>query len=206
MSQQRCYFRFARAAIRRSRAPSKTNRGEALGGASGRLTTLRAVRWLSKVIRSLRPLCNFSKKNHSPSLTSGHVRTAAAVRYGTRRASDIRIDLARRTINFCTVEFLCGGRSVKYSQREKNAPDEPPLSSRKSEERTIPFSQRLSCTIDEACEATSLGRTKLYELIGAGQLATITVGRRRLVIVRGLLSLLESNKIDVIGSRDPAPE
>jgi excisionase family DNA binding protein len=95
---------------------------------------------------------------------------------------------------------------MRYSQREKNALDEPPLSSRKSEERTIPFSQRLSCTIDEACEATSLGRTKLYELIGAGQLATITVGRRRLVIVRGLLSLLEPNKLDVIGSRNPAPE
>jgi len=95
---------------------------------------------------------------------------------------------------------------VRYSQREKNAPGEPPSSSRKSEERTIPFSQRLSCTIDEACEATSLGRTKLYELIGAGQLATITVGRRRLVIVRGLLALLDANKIDVIGSRSRTPE
>jgi len=95
---------------------------------------------------------------------------------------------------------------VRYSQRGKNAPDEPPLLSRKSEERTIPFSQRLSCTIDEACEATSLGRTKLYELIGAGQLATITVGRRRLVIVRGLLTLLDANKTDVIGSRSRTPE
>lgn len=92
---------------------------------------------------------------------------------------------------------------MRYSQREKNAPDEPPLSFRKSEERTIPFSQRLSCTIDEACEATSLGRTKIYELIGAGQLTTITVGRRRLVIVSGLLALLDTNKIDVIGSRKP---
>jgi excisionase family DNA binding protein len=95
---------------------------------------------------------------------------------------------------------------VRYSQREKNAPGEQPLSSRKSEERTIPFSQRLSCTIDEACEATSLGRTKLYELIGAGQLATITVGRRRLVIVRGLLTLFDVNKIDELGSRSRTPE
>lgn len=95
---------------------------------------------------------------------------------------------------------------MRYSQREKNGPDEPPLSSPKSEERTIPFSQRLSCTIDEACQATSLGRTKLYELIGAGQLATTTVGRRRLVIVGGLLSLLEANKIDVMGSRNRTTE
>jgi excisionase family DNA binding protein len=95
---------------------------------------------------------------------------------------------------------------VRYSQRENNAPSEPPLSSRKLEERTIPFSQRLSCTIDEACEATSLGRTKLYELIGAGQLATTTIGRRRLVIVRGLLKLLEVNNVDVIENRNRAPE
>jgi excisionase family DNA binding protein len=83
---------------------------------------------------------------------------------------------------------------VRCSQREKDGPDEPPSCSSKPEEPTIPFSQRLSCTIDEACEATSLGRTKLYELIGDGRLATTTIGRRRLVIVRGLLSLLEANK------------
>jgi excisionase family DNA binding protein len=82
---------------------------------------------------------------------------------------------------------------VRYRQREKNEPGELPPSL-KPKELTIPFSQRLSCTIDEACEATSLGRTKLYDLIAAGQLATTTVGRRRLVIVRGLLSLLEANK------------
>ena len=83
---------------------------------------------------------------------------------------------------------------MRYNQREKNGRDEPPPSSPKPQEPTIPFSQRLSCTIDEACEATSLGRTKVYELIGDGQLATTTIGRRRLVIVRGLLSLLEANK------------
>jgi excisionase family DNA binding protein len=59
-----------------------------------------------------------------------------------------------------------------------------------SEPKTLPFAERLSCTIDEACEATGLGRTKLYELIGTGQLITTTVGRRRLVMVRSLLALL----------------
>ena len=57
----------------------------------------------------------------------------------------------------------------------------------------VPFVQKLTCTINEACEMTGLGRTKLYELIGDGHLATTTVGRRRLVVVRSLLSLLESN-------------
>jgi excisionase family DNA binding protein len=55
----------------------------------------------------------------------------------------------------------------------------------------IPFTQRLSCTIAEACEVTGLGRTKLYQLIGDGHLTTTTVGRRRLVLVRSLQSLLE---------------
>jgi len=59
--------------------------------------------------------------------------------------------------------------------------------------QTVPFVQKLTCTINEACEMTGLGRTKLYELIGDGHLTTTTVGRRRLVVVRSLLSLLESN-------------
>ena len=56
---------------------------------------------------------------------------------------------------------------------------------------TIPFAQRLTCTLAEACEATGLGRTKLYELIGAGYLDTTMIGRRRLVLVRSLLMLLD---------------
>jgi excisionase family DNA binding protein len=60
--------------------------------------------------------------------------------------------------------------------------------------RAIPFAQRLTCTIAEACEATGLGRTKFYELIGDGLLATTTVGRRRLVLVRSLLSLIEAKQ------------
>ncbi|MHC2317539.1 excisionase family DNA binding protein [Bradyrhizobium diazoefficiens] len=58
--------------------------------------------------------------------------------------------------------------------------------------KAIPFRERISCTIDEACVATGLGRTKLYELIGSGQLITTTIGRRRLVIVRSLLALLDA--------------
>jgi excisionase family DNA binding protein len=59
------------------------------------------------------------------------------------------------------------------------------------EARAVPFAERLSCTIDEACDATGLGRTKLYELIGTGQLITTAVGRRRLVLIRSLVTLLD---------------
>ncbi|WP_422110048.1 excisionase family DNA-binding protein [Bradyrhizobium elkanii] len=61
--------------------------------------------------------------------------------------------------------------------------------------RRLPFAQRLTCTIAEACEATGLGRTKIYELIGDGRVATTTIGRRRLVIVQSLLVLVGVNVI-----------
>lgn len=56
----------------------------------------------------------------------------------------------------------------------------------------IEFVDRITCTIPEACKVTSLGRTKLYELISSGELDTITIGRRRLVVVRSLLTLFGS--------------
>ena len=48
---------------------------------------------------------------------------------------------------------------------------------------TIPFAERPSCTIEEACRATGLGRTKLYEEMAAGRVQTTDVGKRRLVLV-----------------------
>ncbi len=47
----------------------------------------------------------------------------------------------------------------------------------------IPFRERLSCTIPEACAATGLGRTKLYEQIGAGRVQTRKFGTRTLIVV-----------------------
>lgn len=58
--------------------------------------------------------------------------------------------------------------------------------------QVVPFRERLSCTVDEACAVTGLGRTKLYELIGSGQVRTTTIGRRRLVVVRSLLELVDT--------------
>jgi excisionase family DNA binding protein len=58
----------------------------------------------------------------------------------------------------------------------------------------IPFAQRVTCTIADACEATGLGRTKIYELIGNGRLVATSVGRRRLVVVASLLTLMKTNR------------
>ena len=76
-----------------------------------------------------------------------------------------------------------GGQQTQVSLSAPNA----------AEPSTMPFAQRLTCTIDDACEVTGLGRTKLYELIGAGRIVTTTIGRRRLVVVRSLLALLDTN-------------
>jgi excisionase family DNA binding protein len=78
-------------------------------------------------------------------------------------------------------------RENKEAEESQFTPSDPEVAGPKA----IPFVQRVTCTINEACEVTGLGRTKLYELIGDGHLATTTVGRRRLVVVRSLLSLLE---------------
>ncbi len=85
---------------------------------------------------------------------------------------------------------------MRYSRRGRNGKGELPItpSNPPSEElKSIPSVQRLTCTINEAREVTGLGRTKLYELIGTGHLATTTVGRRRLVLVSSLQALLDVN-------------
>jgi excisionase family DNA binding protein len=48
----------------------------------------------------------------------------------------------------------------------------------------------LAYTIADAMHVARLGRTKLYELIQDGKLATVTVGRRRLISAASLAALL----------------
>jgi excisionase family DNA binding protein len=43
------------------------------------------------------------------------------------------------------------------------------------------MSERLAYPIPEAAEQLGVGRTKLYDEIAAGRIATVTIGRRRLV-------------------------
>jgi hypothetical protein len=45
--------------------------------------------------------------------------------------------------------------------------------------------------MEEACQATGLGRTKLYEMMDAEQVETFHVGKRRLILVASLLKLTE---------------
>jgi excisionase family DNA binding protein len=49
----------------------------------------------------------------------------------------------------------------------------------------------ISVRIREACRLTGIGRSKLYELIEAGELATIKIGRMTLVPMSSLRRLIE---------------
>ena len=53
-------------------------------------------------------------------------------------------------------------------------------------EHSVPFNQRISCSISEACSATGIGRSKLFQEIAAGRIETRKVGSRTLIIVRSL--------------------
>jgi len=48
---------------------------------------------------------------------------------------------------------------------------------------------RLYVSVAEACRLVGLGRTTMYELIGAGRIESITIGRRRLINSASLQSL-----------------
>jgi excisionase family DNA binding protein len=64
----------------------------------------------------------------------------------------------------------------------------------RKENDNVTLADRITCTVREACAATSLGRTKLYELIGNGAIDTITIGRRRLIVVSSLLALFNGRR------------
>jgi excisionase family DNA binding protein len=52
--------------------------------------------------------------------------------------------------------------------------------------------RRLAYTINNACVALDLGRSTLYQLIAAGAIRAIKVGRRTLIAEEELLSFLNS--------------
>jgi len=51
-------------------------------------------------------------------------------------------------------------------------------------------SEPLAYRVDEFCRVVGLGRTKVYALIAEGKLATIKIGKRRLIPRQAALALL----------------
>lgn len=54
--------------------------------------------------------------------------------------------------------------------------------------------ERISVRIPEACRMIGIGRSKFYELIAAGDIETIKVGVRRLVLIRSLTAFVEKQR------------
>jgi excisionase family DNA binding protein len=58
--------------------------------------------------------------------------------------------------------------------------------------REDPNIQPKALSIEHACRVSGLGKTKLYELIGAGTLKSRKAGRRRLVLLTDLNEFLQA--------------
>lgn len=57
-----------------------------------------------------------------------------------------------------------------------------------------PSGAPLAYSIKEASRATSLGRTRLYQLIAAGQLEVVKIGSRTLIPAHALRKLIEGDR------------
>jgi excisionase family DNA binding protein len=67
---------------------------------------------------------------------------------------------------------------------ESARPTEPDRQSRRHPPKPV------STTIDDCCDITGLGRTKVYQLISEGKLKAVAIGRRRLVVYSSIEKLI----------------
>ena len=68
------------------------------------------------------------------------------------------------------------------------------------------FSERISCSIKEAVEATGISRSQIYVLMDGGKIAFAEVSGRRRIFVPSLLALLGPRELPSLskGSRNEA--
>jgi excisionase family DNA binding protein len=63
---------------------------------------------------------------------------------------------------------------------------------KESEDNMVP--ERLAVSIAEAGLLIGVSRTTIYKLIDAGLLATVTIGRRRLVLIASINELMKGKE------------
>jgi excisionase family DNA binding protein len=51
---------------------------------------------------------------------------------------------------------------------------------------SVPFDERLTCTVREACAAVPCGRTHLYKMLRAGLIQAEKFGSKTLVVIASL--------------------
>jgi excisionase family DNA binding protein len=52
--------------------------------------------------------------------------------------------------------------------------------------------EKIGYSIDEAVEASGIGRTTLYELMGSGEIESVKVGRRRIIPADSIRAYFDS--------------
>jgi excisionase family DNA binding protein len=55
-------------------------------------------------------------------------------------------------------------------------------------------SERITAPIGEFCKLAGIGRSLVYEMIGDGRLESITIGKRRLIILDSYRRLVERQR------------
>ena len=51
--------------------------------------------------------------------------------------------------------------------------------------------ETLAVDIPEACRLTGIGRSKIYDLLGKGEIVSVKIGKRRLILVADLRAWLQ---------------
>ena len=64
-----------------------------------------------------------------------------------------------------------------------------------SEPKLLSVPDRLAVSPAEAARLVGIGRTKIYEAIGAGELKSLKIGARRLVAIEALRDWLRTHEV-----------
>ena len=56
-------------------------------------------------------------------------------------------------------------------------------------------SKPMAVPVNSACALTGLGRTSIYKLIGDGALTSVSIGRRRLILMASIERLLSAGQV-----------
>jgi excisionase family DNA binding protein len=82
--------------------------------------------------------------------------------------------------------------------KEAETPDKP-------QGNTASQLSRLAYGIDDAANALDLSRSRIYELIAAGEIAACKVGKRTIIPAAELAAFLERHRVDRLSGRRAAP-
>jgi hypothetical protein len=63
--------------------------------------------------------------------------------------------------------------------------------------------ERITSTVTQFIRRSGLGRTKVYEMLAAGELESAKLGRTRVIIEQSYRQLLERARVHPKGARDP---